>query len=142
MRERWTSNPPRRGPGAPVTGARPRVLSLEEPFLAFDTEALVRRLQREDGWVVSRDRWSPERATFPASPPDLLLIEAPSPEDGILRAAAARAAWPESRIVIWGRVDDPVAVAASLDAGADDVLRESTALDEVLARVRRLAPGR
>lgn len=141
MRERWTSEPP----GPPRNQdpeARPTVISLEEQRPSFATEAVVRHLQREDGWTVRRQRWSPEAVTSPASPPDLLLIEAPSPEDGIRRAAAARAACPSSRIVICGHVDDPVAIAASLDAGADDVVRGSTALDEVLARVRRFGTRR
>lgn len=114
------------------------LLSLEEPHPSFATEAVLRRLRREYGWQVWRRRWSAGSVAFPTTPPDLLLIAAPSAAAGARRAAAARAACPSSGIVIVERVDDPIAIAAALDAGADDVVCTSTGLDEFVARVRRL----
>lgn len=107
--------------------------------LATDIDRGVRRALAAEGYAVdiARDRddilWSVDTASFDA----VLLFADDAPTKLVARIRDAEA-WPPILVVMPREQADGGAVAQTLDAGADDVLRAPYDTSELQARVRSL----
>jgi len=95
------------------------------------------------GYQVERAPDGPRAlATFEANPADLVLLDLMVPGMDGLELARHLRARSDVPIVLLGATDGVADRVAGLDAGADDYVLKTVAVDELLARLRALFRGR